>query len=138
MLHIQDLEMMLNYLFLALHTSNEKKSPKIGNPFWHEKQCIFTNQPSYFWLFLAIFAYLRICSKSPRIYFAFRAEYPSLFLPIFLHLTCGGNNCRSEYRACAPKGHYSWIVTSILAATVLSLCDNLRVNCHWSKLGIEK
>src|SRR5205823_8350670 len=45
---------IINY---GIHTSNEKKSPKIGNPFWHEKQCIFTNQPSYFWLFLAIFAY---------------------------------------------------------------------------------
>ena len=43
--------------FCTLHTSNEKKSPKIGNPFWREKQCIFTNQPSYFCLFLAIFAY---------------------------------------------------------------------------------
>ena len=27
----------------VFHTSNEKKTPKIGNPFWHEKQCIFTN-----------------------------------------------------------------------------------------------
>ena len=41
--------------------------------------------------FLAIFAYLRICSKSPRIYFAFHAEYPCLFLPIFRHLTCDGS-----------------------------------------------
>ena len=49
------------------------------------------NRPifAYSWLFLPIFAYLRICSKSPRIYFAFRAEYPCLFLPIFCHLTCG-------------------------------------------------
>src|SRR5437763_3384664 len=49
------------------------------------------NRPifGYFWLFLAILAYLRICSKSPRIYFAFRAKYPCLFLPIFHHLTCG-------------------------------------------------
>src|SRR5207245_4289756 len=39
-------------------------------------------------LFLPILAYLRICSKSPRIYFAFHAEYPCLFLPIFCHLTC--------------------------------------------------
>src|ERR1044071_7754242 len=48
------------------------------------------NRPifGYFWLFLAIFAYLRICSKSPRIYFACRAKYPCLFLPIFRHLTC--------------------------------------------------
>ena len=48
------------------------------------------NRPifAYSWLFLPIFAYLRICSKSPRIYFAFRAEYPFLFLPIFRHLTC--------------------------------------------------
>src|SRR6185437_10459807 len=46
---------------------------------------------AYSWLFLPIFAYLRICSKSPRIYFAFRAEYPCLFLPIFRHLTCVGN-----------------------------------------------
>src|SRR6266480_2575839 len=48
------------------------------------------NRPifAYSWLFLAIFAYLRICSRSPRIYFAFRAEYPCLFLPIFRHLTC--------------------------------------------------
>src|SRR2546425_9232894 len=42
------------------HMSNKKKSPKIGNPFWHEKQCIFTNQPSYFCLFLAI---LPICES---------------------------------------------------------------------------
>src|SRR2546427_443367 len=50
------------------------------------------NRPifAYSWLFLPIFAYLRICSKSPRIYFAFCAEYPCLFLPIFRHLTCGG------------------------------------------------
>src|SRR6185436_13295611 len=48
------------------------------------------NRPifAYSWLFLPILAYLRICSKSPRIYFAFRAEYPCLFLPIFRHLTC--------------------------------------------------
>src|ERR1041384_6638127 len=48
------------------------------------------NRPifAYSWLFLPIFAYLRICSKSPRIYFAFRAEYPCLFLPIFRHSTC--------------------------------------------------
>ena len=48
------------------------------------------NRPifAYSWLFLPIFAYLRICSKSPRIYFAFRAKYPCLFLPIFRHLTC--------------------------------------------------
>src|ERR1041385_2659173 len=48
------------------------------------------NRPifAYSWLFLAISAYLRICSKSPRIYFAFHAEYPCLFLPIFHHLTC--------------------------------------------------
>src|SRR2546429_6578785 len=51
------------------------------------------NRPifAYSWLFLPIFAYLRICSKSSRIYFAFRAEYPCLFLPIFRifrHLTC--------------------------------------------------
>src|ERR1043166_9391786 len=44
---------------------------------------------AYSWLFLAIFAYLRICSKTTRIYFAFRAEYPCLFLPIFRHSTCG-------------------------------------------------
>src|SRR5205807_7454119 len=43
---------------------------------------------AYSWLFLPIFAYLRICSKSPRIYFAFRTEYPCLFLPIFHHLNC--------------------------------------------------
>src|SRR2546421_5393938 len=43
---------------------------------------------AYSWLFLPILAYLRICSKSPQIYFAFRAEYPCLFLPIFRHLTC--------------------------------------------------
>src|SRR5207253_7390102 len=45
------------------------------------------NRPifAYSWLFLAILAYLRICSKSSRIYFAFRAEYPFLFLPIFRH-----------------------------------------------------
>ena len=43
---------------------------------------------AYSWLFLPIFTYLRICSKSPQIYFAFRAEYPCLFLPIFRHLTC--------------------------------------------------
>src|SRR5205823_15055701 len=42
-----------NFIF-SYHTSNEKKSPKISNPFWHEKQCIFTNQPSYFCLFLPI------------------------------------------------------------------------------------
>src|SRR5947208_10941445 len=50
------------------------------------------NRPifAYSWLFLPILAYLRICSKSPRIYFAFRAEYPCLFLPIFRHLTCVG------------------------------------------------
>src|SRR5947207_14795697 len=48
------------------------------------------NRPifAYSWLFLPIFAYLQICSKSPRIYFAFRAEYSCLFLPIFRHLTC--------------------------------------------------
>src|SRR5437868_7985391 len=48
------------------------------------------NRPifAYSWLFLPIFAYLRICNKSPQIYFAFRAEYPCLFLPIFRHLTC--------------------------------------------------
>jgi hypothetical protein len=48
------------------------------------------NRPifAYSWLFLPIFVYLRICSKSPRIYFAFRAKYPCLFLPIFRHLTC--------------------------------------------------
>src|ERR1044072_3755878 len=48
------------------------------------------NRPifAYSWLFLPIFAYLRICSKSPRIYFALRAEYPCLFLPIFRHSTC--------------------------------------------------
>src|SRR5256714_14426414 len=48
------------------------------------------NRPifAHSWLFLPIFAYLRICSKSPQIYFAFRAEYPCLFLPIFHHLTC--------------------------------------------------
>src|SRR5437764_9358172 len=43
---------------------------------------------AYSWLFLPILTYLRICSKSPRIYFAFRAKYPCLFLPIFCHLTC--------------------------------------------------
>src|SRR5438270_12916491 len=48
------------------------------------------NRPifAYSWLFLAIFAYLRICSKSPQIYFTFHAKYPCLFLPIFCHLTC--------------------------------------------------
>ena len=48
------------------------------------------NRPifAYSWLFLPIFAYLRICSKSPRIYFAFHVEYLYLFLPIFRHLTC--------------------------------------------------
>src|SRR2546423_2445174 len=43
---------------------------------------------AYSWLFLPILAYLRICSKSPQIYFAFRAKYPYLFLPIFRYLTC--------------------------------------------------
>ena len=47
---------------------------------------------AYSWLFLPIFAYLRICSKSPQIYFAFRAKYPCLFLPIFRHLTCVGTD----------------------------------------------
>src|SRR5436190_10222738 len=49
------------------------------------------NRPifAYSWLFWAIFAYLQIYSKSPQIYFAFRAEYSCLFLPIFRHLTCG-------------------------------------------------
>src|SRR5207248_8793860 len=47
---------------------------------------------AYSWLFLPIFAYLRICSKSPRIYFAFHAEYSCLFLPIFRHLTCEKKN----------------------------------------------
>ena len=42
----------------------------------------------YFWLFLSILVYLRICNKSSQIYFAFCAEYPCLFLPIFRHLTC--------------------------------------------------
>src|SRR5947208_9062467 len=51
---------------------------------------------AYSWLFLAIFAYLRICSKSPRIYFAFRTEYPCLFLPIFHHLTCESKLYQSE------------------------------------------
>src|SRR5436190_22729381 len=48
------------------------------------------NRPifAYSWLFLPIFAYLRICSKSSQIYFTFHAEYPCLFLPIFRHLTC--------------------------------------------------
>src|SRR5437763_16492739 len=48
------------------------------------------NRPifTYSWLFLPIFAYLQICSKSPRIYFAFCAKYPCLFLPIFRHLSC--------------------------------------------------
>ena len=35
-------------------TRRMKKSPKIGNLFWHEKQCIFTNQLTYFCLFLPI------------------------------------------------------------------------------------
>src|SRR2546421_12056473 len=43
---------------------------------------------AYSWLFLPILTYLRICSKSPRIYFAFHAKYSCLFLPIFRHLTC--------------------------------------------------
>src|ERR1044071_4386084 len=67
--------------YLNPHTSNEKKSPKIGNPFWHEKQCIFTNQPSYFWLFLPICESVANLHKST-------AEYPCLFLPIFRYLTC--------------------------------------------------
>src|SRR5437764_9853613 len=48
------------------------------------------NRPifAYSWLFLPILAYLRICNKSPQIYFTFRAKYPCLFLPIFRHLTC--------------------------------------------------
>src|SRR5437773_8196181 len=56
------------------------------------------NRPifAYSWLFLPIFAYLRICSKSPRIYFAFRVEYPCLFLPIFRHLTCVSFNFNSS------------------------------------------
>src|SRR6266496_5255208 len=39
---------------------------------------------AYSWLFLPIFAYLRICSKFPRIYFAFRAKYPCLFCLFFI------------------------------------------------------
>ena len=60
------------------------------------------NRPifAYSWLFLAIFTYLRICSKSPRIYFAFRAEYSYLFLPIFRHLTCVRHSSRRKKCSC--------------------------------------
>ena len=49
------------------HRSNEKKSPKIGMDFWHEKQSIFTNRTSYFWLFLAIFAYFCLFANLQQI-----------------------------------------------------------------------
>ena len=41
-----------------------------------------------FWLFLAICESSANLHKSSQIYFAFRAENPCLFLPIFHHLTC--------------------------------------------------
>src|SRR5438874_10675577 len=75
-----------------LHTSNEKNLQKSAILFGTKSNTYLQiNRPifAYSWLFLPIFAYLRICSKSPRIYFAFRAEYSCLFLPIFRHLTCG-------------------------------------------------
>src|SRR5207248_2642446 len=74
-----------------IHTSNEKNLQKSAILFGTKSNAYLKiNCPifAYSWLFLSIFAYLRICSKSPRIYFAFRAEYPYLFLPIFRHLTC--------------------------------------------------
>ena len=61
---------------------------------------------AYFCLFLAIFAYLQICSKSPRIYFAFHAEYPCLFLPIFRHLTCVAFRLCQPERSWRPSFHY--------------------------------
>src|SRR5438874_7670824 len=74
-----------------LHTSNEKNLQKSAILFGTKSNAYLQiNRPifTYSWLFLPIFAYLRICSKSPRIYFAFHAKYPCLFLPIFHHLTC--------------------------------------------------
>src|SRR5436190_13503261 len=82
-----------------LHTSNEKNLQKLAILFGMKSNAYLQiNRPifAYSWLFLPIFAYLRICSKSPRIYFAFRAEYPCLFLPIFHHLTCESKLYQSE------------------------------------------
>src|SRR2546422_646338 len=73
------------------HTSNEKNLQKSAILFGTKSNAYLQiNCPifAYSWLFLPIFAYLRICSKSPRIYFAFHAKYPCLFLLIFRHLTC--------------------------------------------------
>ena len=75
----------------SYHMLNEKNLQKSAILFGTKSNAYLQiNRPifAYSWLFLPIFAYLQICSKSPRIYFAFRAEYPCLFLPIFRHLTC--------------------------------------------------
>ena len=73
-----------------MYTSNEKNLQKSAILFGTKSNAYLQiNRPifAYSWLFLAIFAYLQICSKSPQIYFAFRAKYPCLFLPIFRYLT---------------------------------------------------
>ena len=76
---------------VMIHISNEKNLQKSAILFGTKSNAYLQiNRPifAYSWLFLPIFAYLRICSKSSRIYFAFRTKYPCLFLPIFHHLTC--------------------------------------------------
>ena len=76
---------------LDLHTRRMKKNLQKSAILFGTKSNAYLqiNRPifAYSWLFLPILAYLRICSKSPQIYFAFRAEYPCLFLPIFHYLT---------------------------------------------------
>src|SRR2546421_10842028 len=112
---------LTKHILIHIHTLNEKNLQKSAILFGTKSNAYLQiNRPifTYSWLFLPIFAYLQICSKSPRIYFAFCAKYPCLFLPIFRDLTC----------ACSFHQllHISHLSTySVVTSAILRLCQDV-------------